>query len=340
MPAYLSTFISGLQAPVERMVRQTLPDAAIERVLDGAVVYATRGDPLSLRCFTNTFALLDSAPNSGANPIESMMRSLVTRKRLPDIPRTPQGKQGTFRVITSEENRLVSVDGQLMALLERHISRAWGVTPHRAKPDIEYWILKRSEGTTYFLMRLTRRASFEKTLQRGQLHPELCSIMNYLSTPTPQDVYLDPFCGSGALPIDRARDKHRFIFAQDISAERVAQLKLEVKHLRADSQRFYVKQCDALALSSKYEPGFFTRIVTDPPWGIFEQIEMPAAEFYGRMLAEFDRVLAPGGRIVLLTSAKQEFEQALAGARLPLALDCRYDILVSGKKAAVYCLAR
>ena len=66
---------------------------------------------------------------------------------------------------------------------------------------------------------------------------------------------------------------------------------------------------------------------------------MDLGEFYRRILAQLEEILAPGGRIVLLTAAKGELEAALE--ELPgLRLGERYDILVSGKKCGLFLLEK
>jgi len=336
--AYLSTCVSGLQEPAAEILRQDLPDARIIRMLDGLLTYETGGDPLRLACFNNTFALLAESPSGGGTPVEGTIRSLLARGRLPGSLRLPRGRARTFRVIASDENRLVRVDEHLLRALEERIAGSTGLRPHRARPDVEYWVYRRREGWTFFLLRLTRPTAEDKALRPGTLRPELCHILNRLSAPTAEDIYLDPFCGSGALPIERAQRPYRLLFAEDRDPERVAEARRRAEGLRGRMRRIFIREGDALTLPERFEPGFVTRIVTDPPWGFYERLEMPHEPFYARMLAAFDRVLAPGGRVVLLTAQKGALEAALVASRLPLAVDCRYDILVSGQKAAVFCL--
>jgi ubiquinone/menaquinone biosynthesis C-methylase UbiE len=50
-------------------------------------------------------------------------------------------------------------------------------------------------------------------------------------------------------------------------------------------------------------------------------------------LAEFARILRPGGRLVILTAEPLPADERLGLVR-------KFNILVSGKKAAVYVIAR
>ena len=76
-------------------------------------------------------------------------------------------------------------------------------------------------------------------------------------------------------------------------------------------------------------------IITDPPWGYYEEIE-DIQVFYRGMFASFRRVLKPRGQVVLLSARKREAEAAAQEMGFPLRQ--RYDTLVNGKKAAVYLL--
>jgi len=41
MVEYLSTFISGFQKPVKKLLKQTIKDSKIKATLDGAIIYQT-----------------------------------------------------------------------------------------------------------------------------------------------------------------------------------------------------------------------------------------------------------------------------------------------------------
>ncbi len=83
-----------------------------------------------------------------------------------------------------------------------------------------------------------------------------------------------------------------------------------------------------------FDNNFITKIVTDPPWGLYENIEN-IESFYSAMIKELVRVLKPKGIIVLLTARKDEFEKILSKQK-NLELLEKYEILVSGKKSGIY----
>ncbi|MCH7229443.1 hypothetical protein L0U85_00990 [Glycomyces sp. L485] len=77
-------------------------------------------------------------------------------------------------------------------------------------------------------------------------------------------------------------------------------------------------------------------IVTDPPWGEYEQIDMALPEFFGAMARAFDRVLDPrDGRFVTLVSRKagETVEEALISN--DLRISSTHEVLVNGHPATV-----
>lgn len=325
--AYYSTFVPGLGEPVEQALRGTLTDTKIILSLDGLVAYETEAKISvieKLPFVTNSFLILKRF--EGAS-IQQMAKQVIA-----DPAWNVAAPRGTFRVIASVANQLVSLDSGVMDALERRIAETTRMRPNRAKPDHEFWLLERSEGHGFFALRLSHHQAYDKSLQKGELRPELANILCRLSDPAPQELFLDPFCGSGAIAIQRAKSfAPGLVIASDIDERKVEMLKERVKELGL-RKRVVVRRDDALKLE-RYEEGSIHKIVTDPPWGHFVEVATPIGEFYRAMLAEFARILKPGGKLVILTAEALPEDERLVLVK-------RFNILVSGKKAAVYVLAR
>jgi precorrin-6B methylase 2 len=340
MTAYYSTFVSGLGALVKRALAAQLSDAKIDLLLDGLVAYQS-DQPLqkikSLRFCNNTHLLLQRFPLSkrelGGRPIESLMAAVLQNpQRIPGAPRWALHGVASFRIVASLENQTEAVDPELLEKMEKFFSYRLRLRTNRSKPDVEVWFLARREGHGFLSLRLTRPPNYAKILQKGELRPELAHLLCYLSEPKKDDVFLDPFAGSGAIPLERAR---AFPFQQVLAGEQDAEVfkKLQ-KRVSAARLKITLGKWDALELSSIASHSI-SKIVSDPPWGMYAQQKIDWGEFYAGMLREFERVLKEGGRLVLLIGQKELFEGVLQQfPRLP-AVE-RYDILVSGKKAAIY----
>ncbi|HEX3553560.1 MAG TPA: methyltransferase [Thermoanaerobaculia bacterium] len=340
MTTYLSTFIAGLGVPVRRVLEERLPGVRIALELDGLIVYEAGGATPAIRnlpFFNNSFIILKTfpglKPERGQEVLDEMLAATL---RDADLPRRiPARLQGTFRLVTSWSNVLTAVDRDLLERVEARIAasgRPGRLRPHRGRPDHELWLSYRSEGHGFLLLRLTRHTAYEKVLEKGELRPELAWMLCWLSEPREGELMLDPFCGSGAIPLMRATQFPRgLVLASDLDAAQVEKLKARVKQgdLR---RRIVVRQEDARHLS-RYEDGSIHKIVTDPPWGLFQELAEGPEAFYQEVLGELGRVLIAGGLLVILMAR---------GARLPGALEVveSWPILVSGKKAVVYKLRK
>jgi precorrin-6B methylase 2 len=339
---FYSTFIPGFVRPVSEALAESLPGVRILSALDGLVVYETnaRAEAVQKLPFvTNSFYVIKSFAPGAAGSIADLARKVVEDRGLSLKLPVPFGPRNTFRVITSVANQLVQLDGGLMQQLERRINERTRLRPNRAKPDFEFWLYLRSEGHGFFAFRLSYHRAYDKSLQKGELRPELANVLCRLSEPAEGELFLDPFCGSGAIPIQRARFPQKgLIIASDGDEQKVFALKARIKELGL-AKRVVVRRDDALNLT-RYQPGSIHKIVTDPPWGHFVQTSSPIEDFYARMLSEFERLLRPGGLCVVVTGETQALESSLERLSGRLELSGKYNILLSGKKASVYVLSR
>ncbi len=338
MALYLSTFISGLQKPVEQLLYKNLKSLKINSIFDGLILYQADEDIKEiqkLKFLNNTFLVLkkfDKLPNR-KKAFEYMLKST---NKLDNIKlKNLLSDKRTFRIITSDENDFVSVDKKLLNPVERKIIGLRGVklkvSSH--KPQIEFWFLRRSENIGFFLLRLTKNVT-NKKLPPGELRPELAYIISYLSEPNKNDIFLDPFAGHGSIPIERAKNfPYTIIFASDNDKNFKQIIKKRIKDKKLN-KTILPKVQDALNMKT-FDDNFITKIATDPPWGLYENIKN-ITSFYSSMMNEFLRVLKSDGIIVLLTAKKDEFENVLANHKNNFILQEKYDILVSGKKSAIY----
>lgn len=333
---YFATFIPGTEEIVSSILSARLPDFSPSLLASGAMAFSTAVpySSLNLFCFNNLFQVLYSAPAAPTRAgLEKFLRALPTAPV--DWQAARAGKKArTFRLVVSCKNQLVSVSRGTKEAVEKKLAAETHLRPDRSLPDQEFWALARDDGQAWFLKRLTRHRAYDKLLHPGELHPELAYMMCWLSRPAPSDVFLDPFCGYGSIPAQRAkRFPYRTLTASDISPEAAAYTRQKL----GKRPGLAVTQGDALDLD--LPDGSVNAIVTDPPWGIYENVGMELDRFYRQMLEEFARVLMPGGRAVVLTAAKRELSGALEGP-VQFVLGERYDILVSGKKCGLFVLEK
>ena len=144
--------------------------------------------------------------------------------------------------------------------------------------------MKRSEGFVLFGLRITRHPDYKDVLQKGELRPELANLLCLISEPNKEDVFLDPFSGSGSIPRERTRFPYKEIITSDLIPVKIT------RPLKIDLKVVEVLQMSALNMT-KILDNSVDKIVTNPPWGIEVGKELDLPKFYSRMTDEFQRVL-------------------------------------------------
>lgn len=337
MNRYYSTFVPGLSESVEKALIETIPQCKIRLVLDGLIEYDSAISIEAVRSLpfvTNTFYVLKDFPRQPNRALKDIALKLLNERGLVFKNLFHAKQSSTFRVIVSLANRLMPLDGHIMQALESRIASQTGLHPNRSKPDHEFWLLQRAEGYGFFALRLSRHKAYDKLLQKGELRPELANILCRLSEPVSGELFLDPFCGSGAIPIQRSRFPTGLIIASDSDKAKIEILKERVKELGL-KKKIVVRYDNALNLH-RYEANSIHKIVTDPPWGHFEALGMPITEFYDKMVTELYRILIHNGRLVILTAQTDLFETSLHSLVAKLQMIKKLPILLSGKKASIY----
>jgi len=323
MRLFYSTCPAGLEKPCEELAAREIASYGARARLSGALIYTARTDEPKCHGFQNTYLQLAKMDNC-KNVTHAAKFFMQDRRCAADAERAMY-EYGfkTFRVMFSEANRLIQVEKFYRESFENMIR----FQTNREKPDTEIIILRRSEGMALLLMRLTRPVETKK----GELSPSLAACLASLARPEAAGRFIDPFCGSGAialarLKICRAKEAHVCDINADIMKRTASRLGAQAK----------AHTCDSLKLSKEFPNAQFDEIVTDPPWGLYTPLNMDEREFAKAMLDQFSRVLSPYGTCVILTASKDAFSAEIKTSRLTLSQ--RYDILVNGKKAAVFVL--
>lgn len=328
MNEYISSFTTGFAEVIRRALPLSLPGAETIAVYDGLVHYRYGGDPkniLRVDYFNNSFYVLRryagsalTFPKMAAKAAGGKLRPLVSK--------------GTFRIRFSRENRFEKVDRSACAAVERAVCAASGMKPDRVNPQSEFWFIIRSENVGFFAELLQKRAATEKTLQKGELRPELAFLLCVYAglTPPARLTVCDPFAGRGAIPLQlAARFQAEKLIAGDLDPACTEALRQNPALKKPGVQ---ILTEDARALPSVPD-GAVDLIVTDPPWSYYEQID-DITGFYAEMLRSFHRVLKPGGRAVVLTARKNELLAAAEAAGA--VVSNQLNTLVNGKKAGVF----
>ena len=345
---FYATFIPGLRECIAEIIHERLPDAVIHRLLDGAVIFETAlsYDKLNFFCFNNIFALISvmdqrEAPGALEAHIKSAILGGVSREAEQIIARN-SGNIRSFRIVISEENRPAAIGEKQRAEAERYIARVSGLRVNRSGPDTEFWFLYRREdglpettgqplaGFSVFMKRLTLRPSWEKSLHPGELPPPLAWMLCRLGRLRHTDIVLDPFCGSGSIPLAALKHFHiKQFIACDNDQKAAARTAARFKSRAPGS--FILHTADFRSLLSLVPEKTVDVIITDPPWGLYR--ELPSDNFYEEMFRVFGALLKEGGRALVLCAKEDELSGAAAGS---FKLRKRVPILLSGRKTAIF----
>jgi len=241
-----------------------------------------------------------------------------------------------FRTMIQIDGALAAVDKRVKTGLDRAISARTGQRIEPRGMCQEYWVIGRSDlGELLLCARLRRQQRAPKA--KGALSYELSSMLVAASRPSAGDVFLDPFAGSGSVVLARAGSDARQIWYSDTNlraSERDFPPELHT------GRRVDFLDDDALTLASVPD-GQVDVIVTDPPWGEYDDMGMPYTAFARAMAKSFSRVLRkPKGRFVVLTSRKTAAIVEREFVRDSLSVDSTHEILVNGHPATVLIGAR
>ena len=317
---------------MEKFLRQDT-GAGVLKLLDGLIVYEAQKTPdeiRQLKYFNNSYkklAVLNCRNfDEFVRKVTGYLRS--NGKQVWDELRHISRSKLTYRIMLYDRNHPAHVEKQLLTAMEKWISNRELVD--RTSPEVEISGFYRSEGIGYLGLKLNKHPESKEIFHAGELRPEVAEILVRLADLTDDEIILDAFAGYGAIAAAaQGRGKFRQMWSMDTDPEKIRLLR---KRFGKD-KRIIIRQSDATNLTD-LEKGTVDKIITDPPWGNFDR-GINISRLYPGMMKEFVRVLADGGKMVILTAARDVLEGAAAPTG-QLEIEMRRDVLISGRKASIY----
>jgi len=311
---YFSTFVQGLEKPVEAMLRKE-GGVAVERVVPGAALYRSVREPAFSFVHQTFSVLFQMKPVSDVN--EAIKRLMATGSWLDRFPyEETEGKR--FRIVTSMGDKLVSANMRYVDMLEKAICENTGMRTYRERPDVELWVLCRPEAA-YFLWRLGKQSA---TRQEGQLRTDVCSVVSFLSQCGAKNAAILG-CTNTSLPYALKAGGVRALtcVCPDHSSAKLIEGKIRGVRVSEGSSGYTdladaSQQAVVLHLPVKAEKT--TRLEAD----------------LRNALYEARRVLADEGRLIIVASLVHA-ESTLRKTQGVRVL-ARYDLMLSGQKSAIW----
>jgi tRNA (guanine6-N2)-methyltransferase len=225
----------------------------------------------------------------------------------------PKGKP-TYRLVAQMTGthgyRRIDAREALARGLEGKLPASWRPTEENAA--VEVWLTIQG-ATAYCGLRLSDRTMRHRTYKlehiAASLRPTLAAAMVRLAEVKPNQVLLDPMCGAGTILAEGLEEARRRGWAVqawggDLDANA---LRAAMPNLRRLG-RALLGRWDAARLPLPAQS--VDRLVSNPPFG--KQLSRPEdiGPLYGRVLPEYDRVLKPQGRAVLLVGDLRPLREA------------------------------
>jgi tRNA (guanine6-N2)-methyltransferase len=159
----------------------------------------------------------------------------------------------------------------------------------------------------------------------GTLHPPVAAALVRLADPRAAEVVLDPFCGDGTIPIEAALAYPKAtVRGSDLDPDRLA-------NARSNARRAGAAVTLTLADAARPEPDAAQPdagraepvdvVATNPPWSIAVDATGGLAGSLARFWARLPDLVAPDGRVALITDAALDAPAELRRLGFVTALD-------------------
>ena len=312
---YYALVVPGLERVAWKEIRAKLD--GVERIAEeeGRLLFRYDGDPrdlLYLRSVENVYAFIRNI--KGMTRSRKSLGEAFKRVKSADVQtamalhkrahRSKGKKRLTFRVITSKLGRHNFRRVDLQQAAETALVDKYGWRIDRQNPTLEFRMaLEDSEAL--FGLRLTdettRQRSYKIAHLPASLRPTVAYCMVLLSDPSPEDVFVDPMCGVGTIPIERAFfGPYSKITGGDISIDIIMSAKSNVE---ASRRAIYLEQWNASDMPLPNRS--VDKIVCNLPFGKQTGSRSGNQRLYSDFFREMVRILKPGGTSVLLTSERE-----------------------------------
>lgn len=329
---YFATFISGSKKIVGEILRKQYPYITVEEFYENLVVFHTTkpiNDP-NIPFLNNLCYLCNKFGSENMQEFSKLVDWATEKETFWQFVSNyiKFSKYKKYRIYFFENVTTVSEQEEL-TILKDFLSKTLNLSYSAHESEFEIWFIKRREGVSFIGIRLTKKHDYQETNEKGQLRDELAYILSAYASPTKNDVFLDPFCGHGSIPLTLATQfRVKKIFASDIDTTMIAE---KIKESGRKYQNLQVSKQDGFTLDKTPDESI-DKIVTDPPWGVALELENPVLQ-YGTLMKNINRVLKRKGVAVVLSTQIEAIKLGIKGTKLSITDEI--EIYVSGQKAFV-----
>lgn len=232
---------------------------------------------------------------------EFLKLALTLKKELKIAERSP-------RYVTSREKVLSSV------VVEQNKLTSGGTEIVLIKTHNGYWLGKTSVVQDFKNLSARDYGRPSRDDASGMLPPKLAQMMINLACADLKKKLLDPFCGSGTIIGEAVLMGYTKLIGTDLSEKAVIDSQSNLQFIisnfqkisKLQSPRPEIFKCDVRRLSAEIKAGEIDFIVTEPYLGPQRagaepiKVKRELEALYSEALGQFKKVLASGGRVVMI----------------------------------------
>lgn len=207
-----------------------------------------------------------------------------------------------FRVVARLRTERLFLRSELRQELTRRVAHDRPRWRPADPARLELWALQTARATYRLGLRIGSAHGAGRDVERpGALRPAVAAAMVRLAG-APDLPLLDPCCGSGTI-VQAALDAGRAAIGADLAWEAVTTARANLPPGTP------LVRSDAAALP--FSAGALGGLVCNPPFGRRHPVDRAPGDWLRRAAAEFQRVVAPGGAVVLLHPDTPAFRAAV-----------------------------
>jgi len=351
------TYYAQTMPGVERIawleIRQRLPHVRFAEFFfvkdqNGIVAFEWDGDAnrlFELRTTEDVFALVASAKKLSRDwkDLRTVARLIEQSASLNGAVKLLPGARGrrvTYRVVSRKvgrhQYRRIDLQSAVVKGIQRRYGSKWRLVDDGARVEIWANVI----GSRLLCgLRLSDQSMRHRAYQRvhlpASLRPSVAAAMVWLTDPAPQDVFLEPMCGSGTIMAERVLGgSYRRVLGGDILWDRA---RASARNLGSIGKPFTV--CTWRACRLPLASGSVDAVSVNLPFGKQVGSRAEIEKLYPCFFAELERVLKPEGRAVVLSSEYELVKDVIRRHRRLLNVT-GYSVAVLGQWARIYVLKK
>ncbi len=238
-----------------------------------------------------------------------------------------------FRVISRMSGFRNFQKRDLHQVVERSlIDRGWQLT-QSSSSGLDVWAEVHGQDA-YISIKLSKPEMAQRSYKQAHvpqsIKPTLAYSMVWLSQPHPNDLFLDPMCGAGAILLERAfAGRYRYLIGGDLSKQALEATQRNFGRKHQPRQFFH---WDTQSLP--FQPNSVDKIVCNLPVAERNENTSQLTNLYRKCFVQYEKVLKTNGKMVLLTLQPALLDKILKQQK-SLKMRQRVSVDVGGKRGRI-----